>query len=71
MASKYGHVEVVKKLLSHPQVDVNQEATIGKQNPLWIASYYGHVEVVRALLSHPDIDVNIKPTIHLETGTYV
>ncbi|MCP4747312.1 MAG: hypothetical protein GY874_14400, partial [Desulfobacteraceae bacterium] len=47
-----GYTDVVKLLLSHPEIDVN------KDRPLYWAAKNGHIEIVKLLLSHPEIDVN-------------
>jgi ankyrin repeat protein len=52
------HIEVVKLLLAHPQIDVNR---IGKdsENSLYLAAQNGYADIVKLLLKHPNIDVNI------------
>ena len=49
---------MVKELLAHPQINVNQARTKYGDSPLLIASELGHVEVVKELLAHPQINVN-------------
>jgi Ankyrin repeats (3 copies)/Ankyrin repeats (many copies) len=57
IAARYGHVEVVRLLLSNSRVDVNKAADDGAA-PLLIAARYGHVEIVSRLLSNSRVDVN-------------
>jgi len=59
-ASQNGHTSVVKLLLSHPDIKVNQgrKPAYGGITPLWFASQNGDASVVKLLLSHPDINVN-------------
>jgi len=51
-ASKNCQLEVVKELLSYPQINPNLEDLYG-WTPLCCASHKGHTEVVKALLQHP------------------
>ncbi|MCP4748815.1 MAG: ankyrin repeat domain-containing protein [Desulfobacteraceae bacterium] len=57
LAAHEGHIEVVKLLLSHPNIDVNQADNNGI-TLLHLAARRGHVEIVKLLLSRPGIDVN-------------
>ena len=58
-ASKFGHEEVVRLLLSHAATDVNKwNNDIRQLTPLLIACEKGHEGVVRLLLSHASTDVN-------------
>ena len=58
-ASKFGHEEVVRLLLSHAATDVNKWNNDYQQlTPLLIACWNGHEGVVRLLLSHASTDVN-------------
>ena len=52
-----GNINVVKELISDPQIDVNQEDE-NKDYPLYLAASNGHLEVVKELLAHPQINVN-------------
>jgi len=54
-----GQTEAVERLLSAPDIDVNQTDNNGR-TPLYIASENGHVSVVEQLLIAPSIDVNQK-----------
>ena len=58
IASMYGHTrtEIVKALLTAPNIDVNIQNADG--TPLYIASKGGYLEIVKALLAAPNIDVN-------------
>jgi ankyrin repeat protein len=51
-ASKYGHIEVVNRLLEDPRVD---PSTLNNLALSW-ASKYGHIEVVNRLLEDPRVD---------------
>ncbi len=57
LASHNGHLEVVRLLLAHQDVDVNKTTQKGA-TALIIASHDGHVELVRLLLAHPDVEAN-------------
>ena len=57
MACYYGHTEILKALLAHPNVDVNTQQEDGF-TAVMEASQNGHIEVVNFLLAHPLIDVN-------------
>ena len=61
MASKKGHVEVVKELITHPQIDINRPNSKTGMTPIYIASSKGDVETVNELISHPQIDINLAP----------
>ena len=53
------HLEVVKLLVSHPQIHINEGSLqLGGENPLLIAARKGSAGVVKELLTHPKIDVN-------------
>lgn len=52
LASREGHVEIVKLLLEDPRVD----PSIDHNTPIEYASYSGHSEVVKLLLSDPRVD---------------
>ncbi len=54
IASTNGHFEVVRLLLAHQDVEVNQTSTDGA-TALILASGNGHVEVVKLLLSHQNV----------------
>jgi ankyrin repeat protein len=58
MASAYGLVDIVRELLKHEQVDVNEMSTTRGKNALTRASLYNHVAVVRELLKHDKVNVN-------------
>ena len=57
MASKNGHLELVRLLLSKSEIDINKAEDDGA-TALFIASDKGHLEVVRLLLSKSEIDIN-------------
>ena len=58
----YGLTEVVKLLLKHPNIDVNQTSYLDGERitPLGLACEKGHTEVVALLLEHSNIEVNPK-----------
>ena len=51
------NVEVVRRMLSHPSVDVNLPDKHG-QTPLHVAAMNGTVDILAELLKRKDIDVN-------------
>jgi hypothetical protein len=63
LASKNGHIEVVKLLLNHPKVDPSAVNNYGMNSidliivlAIRLASEKGHIEVVKLLLNHPKVD---------------
>jgi len=52
-----GHEKLVKALLKHPDINVNQTICTG-WSPLHAAASNGHLSVIKLLLEHPDINVN-------------
>ena len=58
LACKEGHVDVVRQLLNHSDIQVNLAGHDGR-TPLHVACQMGDVDVVRQLLSHADIQVNL------------
>ena len=58
LAVIYGNVEILKEILSRPELDINK-LDYRTDTALHIAAISGNVEVVRMLLSHPNIDLNI------------
>lgn len=64
LAAKWGHTEIVKKLISLPQISVNKGEITNKKGkpgytPLMGALKAKDINCVKALLNHPDIDPNI------------
>ncbi len=57
VAAQGGHAEVVRLLLAHQDVEVNQ-TNEGGVSALLFASGNGHVEVVKLLLSHQNVELN-------------
>eukprot|EP00398_MALV-I-01_sp_L67-1_P000886 gene886-413_t len=53
-----GHLEVVRCLLSHPKITVNQPNKWG-ETALCTACWWNSADMVRLLLGHPRIDVNV------------
>ena len=59
-AAQMGHVDIVRHLLAHPDVDPNAVANPCRETALTIASRMGHHEVVSELLKHERTLVNLK-----------
>ena len=53
-----GHLEVVKKFLEDPDIDVNRVEDESGTTALYLASATGNKEIVQLLLGHPKINVN-------------
>ena len=51
-ACEKGHTEIVKLLLTHPNIDPSVCGGLA----IFCASKNGHLEIVKLLLAHPDID---------------
>jgi len=66
IASELGHVDILRLLLSEPDVDVN--ATIGYETALSNAVRNGHNEVVEILLKDERIQVNQNKGVALFTA---
>jgi ankyrin repeat protein len=58
-ASYYGHVEMVRLLLTCGGIDLNQVTTDLGTSAFWMACSAGRVEVVTLLLTCDDIDANL------------
>lgn len=68
IAVEHGNIEIVRLLLSFPNIDINFISNIGKKeklniewqevSALYIAVDRGMVDIVNLLLSNPDINVN-------------
>ena len=60
MASASGYVDLVEKLISHPEIEINKDSDpYGlAATPLMMASQEGDVKMVKVLLSHPQIATN-------------
>lgn len=58
IATREGHIAIVKLLLSLPAIKVNLVSNNGWA-ALHIAARMGHDDIVALLLSHPEIEVNI------------
>ena len=58
-AAEQGHIEAVRAVLRHPDVDPNKVRLQSKTTPLLIAAYHGHKDVVEELLKHQDIEANV------------
>ena len=57
-AAGWGHLDVVKYLLSRNDVNVNRNHR--GETPLYWAAYNGHLDVVKYLLSRNDVSVNVR-----------
>mmetsp|Transcript_25180 Transcript_25180/g.42156 ORF Transcript_25180/g.42156 Transcript_25180/m.42156 type:complete len:345 (+) Transcript_25180:368-1402(+) len=57
IAASKGDFQMVKMLVTHPDIDVNIAMQDGA-TPLYIAACRGDVDVVRQLMTHPEVDVN-------------
>ena len=57
-AAYYGHLEVVKYLLSRDDVDADVRNNYDGYTPLVFAAQRGHLEVVKYLLSRDDVDAD-------------
>ncbi|MCP4747666.1 MAG: hypothetical protein GY874_16220 [Desulfobacteraceae bacterium] len=55
----FDHIEIVKLLLSRPEIDVNKTDVYDGETPLIAAACFDHIEIVKLLLSRPEIDVNL------------
>ena len=61
-AANEGHFEVVKELLTHPDIEKEPMSSINRA-PLHLAAIRGHTNIVRALLDcpyPPKVDRNLK-----------
>lgn len=58
VASKAGDSNIVKLLLSHPQIDIAVRDIMLGKSAFLMACWYGHAEVVTLFLQRPDIDIN-------------
>ena len=59
IASLNGREEVVKRLLAHPDINVNVRDR-GGLTPISFGCYYGQVSVVRELLKDPRVDITLE-----------
>lgn len=57
IATKNGHIEVVKLLLNAPGINVNAVDSSGT-TPIGVAAEKGHTEILKLLLAAPGINVN-------------
>lgn len=58
-ATVSGHLEVVRALLNHPDINVNYFNSTCGRIPLIAAVSRGNIEIVKAILDHPSVRVNI------------
>ena len=56
-SNKKSHLEAMKELLAHPEINVNQADSDGWTSII-MAFFYGHAKVVTVLLAHPQICIN-------------
>lgn len=59
-AAREGNGPLVRRLLSHPEVNVNSQDKYNGQTALWLAADKGHTDVIALLLSHSGLNPNIK-----------
>ena len=59
IACQNRHLDVVRLLLTHSDIDVNQSRPADGATPLFLASQEGCAETVQLLLESPKIDVNV------------
>jgi hypothetical protein len=57
LACENNHLDVVKLLVKHPNIDVNKSTSNGT-TPLFVASKFGFIDIVRELLKHNKININ-------------
>lgn len=62
MAAANGHSEVVKALMSHPQIDANLPASNG-QTALMAACAQGHYSTVCALVAHRALQLHVQDSV--------
>ena len=63
-ASAAGRVAEVKKILEHPELDINsKDPRLPNNTALHFAANNGHHQVVKILLAHPRIDVNVSASL--------
>ena len=60
IAAYRGHVDILKVLLGHRDIDINIKHRCHGDTALILAAYHGHKDIVKALLGHRGINVNIK-----------
>ena len=58
VAVKQGRLEILKRFLVEPNIDVNVQQAIGRTPLMW-ATTAGNIEVLEELLAHKDIRVNM------------
>ena len=71
-AANAGHLEIIKKLMNHPNIDINKGHKSGS-TAFFTAARNNHVDIVEYFMKTTDVDVNhecdlIDPTA-LITGT--
>ena len=58
MASQHNHPQVLRELLLHPDIDVNQGTTDDGSTALFVAARLGNLDIINILLNFNDTDVN-------------
>ena len=66
-AASNGHTEIIKLLLAHPEIRVNEKNS-NENTALISAASNGHTEIVRFLLARPEIQVYEKERQNLRCG---
>lgn len=59
-AVESNRVEVVRYLLTLPELDVNENENTSQWTPLLAAAIHGFADIVKLLLEHPEVDVSAK-----------
>ena len=62
MAAASGRTEVVKALMSNPQIDANLPASNG-QTALMAACAHGHYSTVCALVAHRALQLHVQDSV--------
>jgi len=60
-----GNLEVVEKLLSYQNINVNKG-----ESPLAIAANLGYIDILKRLLQHPTIEINKDSMVPLKDGKF-
>ena len=55
-AVRYGHLDIVRRLIKHPEVDINGHDCEGYTPLIWAAEY-GHFDILRTLLEVPKTEL--------------
>lgn len=60
LACKFGHINIVKLLLAHKDIDVNKKDKTSGTTPLMICASMGssHIDILHLLIASDGIDLN-------------